>query len=54
MSRKGNCLDNAGVENFLSHLKTECVYMYKFETVEEMKQAISQYMKFYNNERIQN
>jgi transposase InsO family protein len=53
MSRKGNCLDNACMENFFSHLKTECIYMYPFETAEEMKQAVIQYIEFYNNERIQ-
>ncbi|WP_420038604.1 IS3 family transposase [Parageobacillus thermoglucosidasius] len=53
MSRKGNCLDNACMENFFSHLKTECIYMHPFETAEEMKQAVIQYIEFYNNERIQ-
>jgi len=53
MSRKGNCLDNACMENFFSHLKTECIYMHQFKTAEEMKQAVIQYIEFYNNERIQ-
>jgi putative transposase len=53
MSRKGNSLDNACMEKFFSHLKTECIYMYQFETAEEMKQAVLQYIQFYNNEPIQ-
>jgi len=27
MSRKGNCLDNAGMENLFGLLKTELVYL---------------------------
>jgi transposase InsO family protein len=31
MSRKGNCLDNAVIENFFGLLKTECWYHEEFE-----------------------
>ena len=27
MSRKGNCLDNAVIENFFGHLKSELLYL---------------------------
>lgn len=30
MSRKGNCLDNASMENFFRHLKSELLYLEKF------------------------
>ncbi len=53
MSRKANCLDNACVENFYSHFKTECMYLNKFEKPEEVIQAVDKYIYFYNNKRIQ-
>lgn len=53
MSRKGNCWDNACIENFFGHLKSECVHFYKFKTFEEAKEVIAEYIDFYNNERIQ-
>ncbi|MDF2683030.1 MAG: putative transposase OrfB [Brevibacillus sp.] len=53
MSRKGKCLDNACIEGFFSHLKTECLYVNTFTQDEEVQKAIKQYIHFYNNERIQ-
>lgn len=52
MSRKGNCLDNAMIENFFGHLKSEYYYQYHFNTVEELIQGIHEYIDFYNNVRI--
>jgi len=52
MSRKGNCLDNAIIENFFGILKSELFYIQKFENVEELKHKIKQYIDYYNNERI--
>jgi putative transposase len=51
MSRKGNCLDNACIESFFSHLKSECIYLHAFRTDEEVRQAIDQYIRSF--ERIQ-
>ena len=34
MSRKGNCLDNAIIENFFGTLKSELFYIKKFRTIE--------------------
>jgi len=34
MSRKATCLDNAVVENFFGHLKSELLYNQEFESVE--------------------
>ena len=31
MSRKGNCLDNAVMENFFGHLKSELLYLQEFD-----------------------
>ena len=52
MSRKGNCLDNAIIENFFGILKSELFYTQKFTSVEELKSEIKQYIDYYNNERI--
>ena len=53
MSRKGNCYDNASMENFFSHLKCELIYQNYFHTKEELINAIDEYIQWYNNERIQ-
>lgn len=53
MSRRGNCYDNALVENFFGILKTECIYRHKPETFEEANKMIDDYIYFYNHERIQ-
>ncbi|MDM5225415.1 IS3 family transposase [Cytobacillus sp. NJ13] len=47
--RKGNCWDNACMENFFSHFKTECFYLYSFKTAQEDKDALKKYMNFYNH-----
>lgn len=52
MSRKGNCLDNAVMENFFSILKSELFYLQRFTTIEELKKAIVKYIRYYNNVRI--
>lgn len=53
MSRKGNCLDNACVESFFGHYKSECLYLNTFKTSDEVKSAVRRYIRFYNNERYQ-
>lgn len=52
MSRKGNCLDNAIIENFFGILKSELFYTQKFISIDELKQKINKYIIYYNNERI--
>lgn len=52
MSRKGNCLDNAAMENFFGRLKVEMFYGEKFNTIEELIQKLHEYIAYYNNERI--
>lgn len=52
-SRKGNCLDNACIESFFSHLKTETLYFSQCKTEQELLQAIEDYIQFYNHERFQ-
>ena len=53
MSSKGNPYDNAMAENFFSILKTECIHRVKLKTYEEARLIIGEYIRFYNNERIQ-
>ena len=52
MSRKGNCLDNAVAENFFGLLKSELLYLQKFESMEHFKQELIDYLDYYNNRRI--
>jgi len=52
MSRKGNCLDNATMESFFGTLKSECFYIKKFETVEQLESEIKEYIRYYNHDRI--
>ena len=53
MSRRGNCWDNAPMENFFGHLKEEAISRYKNPTFQEAKQIIDEYIYFFNYERIQ-
>ena len=52
MSRKGNCLDNAVIENFFGLLKTELLYLQKFESMEHFVTELTDYLDYYNNRRI--
>ncbi|MFD5854345.1 IS3 family transposase [Cytobacillus pseudoceanisediminis] len=52
-SRRGNCHDNACIECFFSHLKTEKVYLVRPKTMEEAYVAIQDYIHFYNQDRFQ-
>jgi len=52
MSRKGNCLDNAIMENFFGTLKSEMFYLNKYLSVETLQKDIDEYINYYNNKRI--
>lgn len=54
MSRKGNCLDNSPMENFFGKMKNEMFfgYEYTFNTLEELKKEMEDYISYYNNQRI--
>lgn len=52
MSRKGNCLDNAVIENFFGLLKSELFYLQEFQSLEEFKTELIDYLDYYNNRRI--
>ena len=52
MSRKGNCLDNAVIENFFGLLKSELLYLQDFQSIEHFKLELIAYLDYYNNRRI--
>lgn len=54
MSRKGNSPDNGMMESFFGILKLEMFYGYKkhFRSLEDLEQAIVDYIDYYNNKRI--
>ena len=54
MSRKGNCLDNSPMENFFEKMKNEMFYGYEytFETLDDLKIAMEEYIDYYNTQRI--
>lgn len=52
MSGTGNCYDNAVAESFFHTLKTECVNFDRYETREQARISIFEYVEmFYNNQR---
>jgi putative transposase len=52
MSRRGNCWDNAPMESFFSRLKVEMVYPRNYQTINEIKAGIFEYIEiFYNRKR---
>ncbi len=52
MSRKGNCLDNAVIENFFGIIKSELFYLKKYTSIKELEAEIKEYIHYYNNDRI--
>lgn len=53
MSRKGNCWDNAVVESFFGTLKQEHVFFERFETREEARRSVFEWIEGrYNGKRI--
>jgi putative transposase len=52
MSRKGNCYDNAVMENFFGHLKEELFHHVRFLNTDALTAALREYIRWYNTERI--
>ena len=54
MSHKGNSPDNGMMESFFGVLKSEMFYSFEkqFNSLDELKQAIINYIDYYNNKRI--
>ena len=54
MSRKGNCWDNAPQESFFGHMKDDLKKQMKaWESFEDVKRSIDDWMDYYNNDRYQ-
>jgi len=52
MSRNGNCWDNAVMESFYRSIKTELIHHEDFQTRDESRRAIFEYIEvFYNRQR---
>lgn len=53
MSRPGNPIDNACIESFFSHLKSEAYHPYSVQNIEDLKAKIDNYIYRYNHTRRQ-
>ena len=50
-SKSGNPYDNGAMESFFSSLKQEEIYRTSYRSLEDCKNRIAEYMKFYNEKR---
>ena len=53
MSRVGHCIDNGPVEGFWGIVKAEMYNLRKFTSDEELRKAIEDFIKYYNEGRYQ-
>lgn len=53
MSRKGNSLDNAPIENTFYHLKEALMKYITIKNLQEVVQIVDDYIHFFNYDRIQ-
>ena len=51
MSRKGNCIDKAIIENFFGILKSELLYLKNCMSIDQLKKEINEYINYCNNDR---
>ena len=52
MDGRGRALDNIFVERLWRSVKYECVYLQEFQAVQQIREGLAQYFKFYNQERL--
>lgn len=52
VNRKGTMNDNAEMESFFRHFKTERIHRNEFVTERELRSVIAEYVRFYNQRRI--
>ena len=53
MSRVSRCIDNGPTEGFWGIIKSEMYYVESHETEEDLRQAIEDYIYYYNHGRYQ-
>jgi putative transposase len=53
MSRIGRCIDDGPMEGFWGILKAEMYYLHHFDIYDDLKDAVDQFIYFYNNQRLQ-
>jgi putative transposase len=51
MTGKGSCTDNANIERLWRSFKYEGSYLYKWNSVLELKKNIPKWINWYNHER---
>jgi len=52
MDGKGRCFDNIFTERLWRTIKYEEVFLKNYQTVNEAKESLNQYINYYNNERL--
>lgn len=53
MSRKANCWDNAVIESFFSHLKTEFPFLFTVLSAKQLKRDLPLFVEYFNKKRSQ-
>lgn len=53
MSRKANCWDNAVIESFFSHLKTEFPHLFPVNSAKQVMSDLPKFIQYFNGERAQ-
>lgn len=53
MSRVGRCIDNGPMEGFWGILKSEMYHLRRFDDFETLKEAVEDYIEYYNTRRYQ-
>lgn len=51
MDGKGRALDNIYIERFWKTLKYEDIYLYRYDTLKNLRKGLMKYFNFYNSER---
>jgi transposase InsO family protein len=52
MARKGNCIDNAFMENFFGFLKSELLYLQEFTGMAHFELELTDYIYYYNHKHM--
>ena len=51
MDGKGRCKDNIWIERFWRTIKQEYIYINPYDIVDELREGIDKYIKYYNFQR---